>query len=60
MFRSLVVAALLLLAVSLPDFSSILDLIGASTITTLNFVLPPIFYFRLADQAQNNTEWTDR
>ena len=40
---------MLLLALSLPVFGAILDLIGATTITLLNFVLPPIFYLLLAD-----------
>ena len=51
------VAVLLVLGISLPDFSSILDLIGASTITILNFIFPPIFYMFLADQAKKNTKW---
>ena len=40
---------MLLLALSLPDFGAILDLIGATTITLLNFIFPPIFYLLLAD-----------
>ena len=60
LFRTGVVAVLLVLGISLPDFSSILDLIGASTITILNFIFPPIFYMFLADQAKKNTKWEPR
>lgn len=60
LFRTGVVAVLLVLGISLPDFSSILDLIGASTITALNFVFPPIFYMFLADQAKKNTNLEPR
>jgi len=60
LFRTGVVAVLLVLGISLPDFSSILDLIGASTITALNFIFPPIFYMFLADQAKKNTKWEPR
>ena len=60
LFRTLVVAVLLVLGISLPDFSSILDLIGATTITVLNFIFPPIFYMFLADQAKKNKDWVQR
>ena len=60
LFRTLVVACLLVLGISLPDFSSILDLIGATTITVLNFIFPPIFYMFLADQAKKNKDWVQR
>ena len=60
LFRTGVVATLLVLGISLPDFSSILDLIGASTITCLNFIFPPIFFMFLADQAKKNTKWEPR
>ena len=39
-----------MIAVSLPDFGAILNLIGATTITLLNFVFPPLFYLRLCGQ----------
>ena len=48
-FRISVIALMVLLALSLPDFGAILDLIGATTITLLNFVFPPMFYLLLAD-----------
>ena len=38
---------LLLIALSIPNFGAILNLIGATTITLLNFVFPPIFYLLL-------------
>ena len=59
-FRTLVIALLLLLALSLPDFGAILDLIGSTTVTGLNFVFPPIFYLFLADKAKQKKEWTPR
>ena len=46
-FRSLVIATLLIIALSLPSFGAILNLIGATTITLLNFVFPPLFYLML-------------
>ena len=39
---------LLIIALSLPNFGAILNLIGATTITLLNFVFPPLFYLLLA------------
>ena len=38
---------LLLIGLSLPSFGAILNLIGATTITLLNFIFPPIFYLLL-------------
>jgi len=60
LFRTLVIAFLLILGLSLPDFGAILDLIGSTTITGLNFVFPPVFYMFLADKAKQNKEWTQR
>jgi len=59
-FRTLVIALLLLLALSLPDFGAILDVIGSTTVTCLNFIFPPLFYLFLADKAKQNKEWTPR
>jgi len=50
LYRSGVVLVLLLLSLTLPSFGAILDLIGATTITLLNFIFPPFFYLRLADK----------
>ena len=47
--RSLVVAFEVLISVSVPDFSKILDLVGGSTIAIMSFVLPPLCYLKLAD-----------
>ena len=38
---------LLVIGLSLPNFGAILNLIGATTITLLNFIFPPIFYLLL-------------
>jgi len=59
-FRTMVVVLLLILALSLPDFGAILDLIGSTTVTGLNFVFPPVFFLFLADKAKENKEWTPR
>jgi len=59
-YRTLIVALLLIFALSLPDFGAILDLIGSTTITLLNFIFPPLFYMFLADKAKKNMEWTSR
>ena len=39
---------------------SILNLIGASTVTLLTFIFPPLFYMRLVDASTTNKEWTPR
>ena len=44
LFRTAVMAALLFLGETLPNFGAILDLIGGSTVTLLTFVFPPTFY----------------
>jgi len=60
LFRTGVIACLLLLGLSLPDFGAILDLIGATTITALNFIFPPVFYLLLANKAKENKQWIQR
>merc|ERR1711915_53874 len=47
-FRSLSIALLLLIGLSLPNFGAILNLIGSTTITLLNFIFPPIFFLILS------------
>jgi hypothetical protein len=42
----------------MPNFSTIMDLVGGSTITLLSFVFPPFFYIRLMDMAPQNPSWT--
>jgi len=54
-YRTLVIGVLLLLALSLPSFDAILNLIGSSTITALNFVFPPFFYMRLVDKSEKRS-----
>ena len=53
LFRSGVLVILLLIGLSLPSFGAILNLIGATTITLLNFVFPPLFYLML-DKKHNS------
>ena len=48
LFRSGCMLGLLVISLSLPNFGAILDLIGATTITLLNFVFPPIFFLLLS------------
>jgi len=55
LFRTLVIAFLLLIGLSVPVFSVIVDLIGASTITLLNFIFPPFFYMLLVDDSKTRT-----
>jgi len=59
-FRSFSVICLLFIAETVPSFSSILDLVGASTVTLLTFVFPPLFYMRLADASIGRKEWVQR
>ena len=59
-FRSFSVLCLLFIAETVPSFSSILDLVGASTVTLLTFVFPPLFYMRLADASIGRKEWVQR
>jgi vesicular inhibitory amino acid transporter len=59
-FRSFSVLFLLLIAETVPSFSSILDLVGASTVTLLTFVFPPLFYMKLSDASIGRKEWPQR
>jgi len=59
-FRTATVAGLLFISESLPNFGSILDLVGGSTITLLTFVFPPFFYMRLVDMSSSNKSWQQR
>merc|ERR1712062_544783 len=58
--RTVSVFVLLFIAETIPSFGSILDLVGASTVTMLTFVCPPYFYMRLCDSSKQNKEWTQR
>lgn len=51
---------LLFIAESVPSFGSILDLVGASTVTLLTFVFPPFFYMKLADASLTRKDWVPR
>ena len=55
-FRSSVMTILLIIALSLPNFGAILNLIGATTITLLNFVFPPSFYLLLARKSSQEDQ----
>lgn len=59
-FRTVSVMFLLFIAETVPSFGSILDLVGASTVTMLTFVCPPYFYMRLVDSSKDNSQWTQR
>ena len=59
-FRTFTVFSLLFIAETVPSFGSILNLIGASTVTLLTFIFPPLFYMRLVDASTTNKEWTPR
>ncbi|XP_042857114.1 amino acid transporter AVT1J-like [Penaeus japonicus] len=45
--RTLLLALIVLMAVSVPDFGKILNLIGGSSVTIESFVLPPLCYLKL-------------
>ncbi|ROT82094.1 Proton-coupled amino acid transporter 4 [Penaeus vannamei] len=45
--RTLLVAAIVLMGVLVPDFGKILNLIGGSSVTIESFVLPPLCYLKL-------------
>ena len=45
--RTAMMGSALFLAETIPHFSSILSLVGGSTVTILAYICPPIFYLRL-------------
>eukprot|EP00094_Tigriopus_californicus_P008633 TCALIF_08321-PA protein Name:"Similar to AVT1 Vacuolar amino acid transporter 1 (Saccharomyces cerevisiae (strain ATCC 204508 / S288c))" AED:0.26 eAED:0.26 QI:61/1/0.6/1/0.75/0.8/5/0/401 len=51
-FRTLTLIVLVFVAGSIPSFGLILDLVGASTVTLLTFVFPPLFYMILSKTSQ--------
>ena len=59
-FRTSSVLLLLFIAESIPSFGAILNLIGASTVTLLTFIFPPLFYIKLVDASSQNKEWKQR
>ncbi len=56
-FRSSSVLVLLFIAESIPNFGSIVELVGACSVTLLTFVFPPLFYMRLCDASDQNPNW---
>ena len=53
LFRTCVMAVLLLIGQSLPSFGAILSLLGGSTVTIITFVLPPILYIFAMDGSES-------
>jgi len=60
LFRSTIVLCLLFISESIPNFGSILDLVGSCSVTLLTFVFPPYFYMKLCDSSKDNEAWTQR
>ncbi|KAF2354751.1 Amino acid transporter transmembrane domain [Trinorchestia longiramus] len=56
LLRTLLVLFEVAVGLAIPDFAKILDLVGASTVTLMSFVLPPICYLRLADTIDERGE----
>lgn len=54
LFRTLTLIVLVFVAASVPSFGLILDLVGASTVTLLTFVFPPLFYMILSKTSQRS------
>lgn len=59
-YRTAVMGCLLLIGEIIPDFGAILDLVGASCITFLNLVFPPLFYMRLVDKSKEHKHCKQR
>ncbi|XP_048769154.1 uncharacterized protein LOC125675475 isoform X2 [Ostrea edulis] len=53
-FRSVVVAAILFVAESIPTFGAILSLVGGSTVTLLAYICPSLFYLKLKSVRQED------
>lgn len=56
--RTSVMIFVLFLALSIPNFGRVLDLIGGSAIAMLSYVLPPLFYYKLC--SMRNPDWQIR
>ncbi|KAH3782629.1 uncharacterized protein LOC127841078 [Dreissena polymorpha] len=54
--RTVVMGAVLFVALSVPHFSSVLALVGGSTITILSFICPPLFYLKLCKATKSTSE----
>nr|XP_023011561.1 amino acid transporter AVT1A-like [Leptinotarsa decemlineata] len=57
-WRSMIMAMVILVGETVPQFGKILSLIGGSTITLLTFVFPPYFYMKLSDM--ESQDWPRR
>ncbi|XP_022112040.1 amino acid transporter AVT1E-like [Acanthaster planci] len=55
--RTVVMAAVLFMAETIPKFSVILNLIGGTTVTLLTFVYPSLFYILLRRQESPDNAW---
>ncbi|XP_063402409.1 uncharacterized protein LOC134686665 [Mytilus trossulus] len=53
--RSAIVMVVIFVAESVPHFGAILSLIGGSTTTLLSYILPCVFYLKLAKGSNNQT-----
>lgn len=53
--RSAIVIVVIFVAESVPHFGAILSLIGGSTTTLLSYILPCVFYLKLAKGSNNQT-----
>lgn len=60
LYRTFSFAVLLFISETIPNFGSILDLVGGSTVTMLTFIFPPIFYIRLCQMSKLNPKWKPR
>jgi len=45
--RTCIGLLLLLIGLSIPDFGKLVDFLGASTVSLMSFVFPPLFYWKL-------------
>lgn len=53
--RSSLVAVQILIGLAVPNFGTILNLIGGSLITLCTFILPPVMYMKLMDDKSDKT-----
>lgn len=58
--RTFVMGSALFVAESVPHFSSILALVGGSTITLLAYICPTIFFLKLASAKPSNSDRWDK
>ncbi|KAB7494716.1 Amino acid transporter ANTL1, partial [Armadillidium nasatum] len=58
-FRTALIVFDLIVALGIPDFGLILNLVGGSTVTICSFLAPPAMYIKLVDD-KSNPEWPQR